>query len=791
MADEHPPNPEQKDPRKPSESGGFNWRVLILFAIALGLLTVALAGNGKNKGRPISFVEFKEGLETGKVILGDPRFKLEVVTGEAAFTAQIVGWQRDEGAFDLGPLEAFKIRINLDLDGPKLTRLVGSAVETVGVDDPVVGGELAQGVGSYKLADFEEWVSPVRLGGPGVEGAGGPNGYKVSELKLLAIPDTRDAYLIGQRAAKVLKGPEALQEAGKPRKFVVPVNTMAMQDELNMLFNKGVIYRRESNYLKTILLSFLPILILIVLLFLLFRHQMKQAGRGAMSFGKSKAKMMSMDGKKVTFKDVAGIQEAKEELWEIVDFLKDPRKFQKLGGNIPKGVLMVGPPGTGKTLLARAIAGEANVPFFSISGSDFVEMFVGVGASRVRDMFEQGKKHAPCLVFIDEIDAVGRHRGHGLGGGHDEREQTLNALLVEMDGFDTQEGVIIIAATNRPDVLDPALLRPGRFDRQVTVSLPDVKGREQILKVHAKKIKLAAGTDLGTVARGTPGFSGAELANIINESALLAASKDLKAVTVAELEEARDKVRWGRERRSLALSEKEKRLTAYHEAGHALLLATLENTDQLHKVTIIPRGPYLGAAFHLPEEDKFQVHKVEGLEQLIVTMGGRVAEEIVFGDITNGASGDIRQATSLARRMVCEWGMSDELGMVEYGEAREEVFLARDISKAKNYSEETAKKIDAEIRRIIDRAYADAKKILTEKRDKLELIAEALLEYETLDGSHIIDLIEHGEMKNPPRSPRPPELPASEEQESSATADSDDDREKGDGPLPDPLGAPA
>ena len=450
--------------------------------------------------------------------------------------------------------------------------------------------------------------------------------------------------------------------------------------------------------------------------------------------------------------------------------------------------LIKGPPGTGKTLLARAIAGEANVPFFSISGSDFVEMFVGVGASRVRDMFEQGKKHAPCLVFIDEIDAVGRHRGHGMGGGHDEREQTLNALLVEMDGFDTQEGVIIIAATNRPDVLDPALLRPGRFDRQVTVSLPDVKGREQILKVHAKKIKLAAGTDLGTVARGTPGFSGAELANIINESALLAASKDLKAVTVAELEEARDKVRWGRERRSLALSEKEKKLTAYHEAGHALLLATLENTDQLHKVTIIPRGPYLGAAFHLPEEDKFQVHKIEGLEQLIVTMGGRVAEEIVFGDVTNGASGDIRQATSLARRMVCEWGMSEELGMVEYGEAREEVFLARDISKPKNYSEETAKKIDAEIRRIIDRAYADAKKILTKNRDKLELIAEALLEFETLDGAHIMDLIEHGEMKSPPRSPKPPELPSDPEPTASLKGDNEQ-QEEDDGPLPDPVPA--
>ena len=787
MADEPSPKPDSKDPRKPGESGGFNWRFLLLFAMALGLLAIAFANKGNGKGKPISFNQFKKSLEDGKVILGNPRFKLEVVTTEAAFNAQIVGWQQETALFNLGAPEEFRIRINLDLDGPKLNRLVGSAVETVGADDPSVGGDLSSSPGGYSFADFVGWASPVP---PISSDASGGSSYKVSDLKLVAIPETRDAYLIGQRRVKNPKSPEDLQEADKPWKFVVPINMMAMQEELNMLFNTGVVYRRESNYMRTILLSFLPILILIVLLFLLFRHQMKQAGRGAMSFGKSKAKMMSTDGTKVTFKDVAGIQEAKEELWEIVDFLKDPRKFQKLGGNIPKGVLMVGPPGTGKTLLARAIAGEASVPFFSISGSDFVEMFVGVGASRVRDMFEQGKKHAPCLVFIDEIDAVGRHRGHGMGGGHDEREQTLNALLVEMDGFDTQEGVIIIAATNRPDVLDPALLRPGRFDRQVTVSLPDVKGREQILKVHAKKIKLAAGTDLGTVARGTPGFSGAELANIINESALLAASKDLKAVTVAELEEARDKVRWGRERRSLALSEKEKKLTAYHEAGHALLLATLENTDQLHKVTIIPRGPYLGAAFHLPEEDKFQVHKIEGLEQLIVTMGGRVAEEIVFGDVTNGASGDIRQATSLARRMVCEWGMSEELGMVEYGEAREEVFLARDISKPKNYSEETAKKIDSEIRRIIDRAYADAKKILTENRDKLELIAEALLEFETLDGAHIIDLIEHGEMKSPPRSPKPPELPSDAAPTTSDQSDSDE-REEGDGPLPDPVGAPA
>ena len=789
MADESSPDPEPKDPRKPRESGGFNWRFLLLFAMAFGLLAIAFSNKGNGKGRPISFTQFKRGLDDGNVILGNDRYKLEVVTTEAAFNAQIVGWYQDGGTFDLGSLEDFTIRINLDLDGPKLTRLVGSKVEIVGTDDPSVTGKISGGQGAHSFADFERWAAPVSGEALDDKGEKSP-GYKVLNLKLVAIPDTRDAYLIGQRQAKVAKVSGENDEAKKPWKFVVPVNMMAMQDELNMLFNAGVLYRRESNYMKTILLSFLPILILIVLLFLLFRHQMKQAGRGAMSFGKSKAKMMNMDGAKVTFKDVAGIQEAKEELWEIVDFLKDPRKFQKLGGNIPKGVLMVGPPGTGKTLLARAIAGEANVPFFSISGSDFVEMFVGVGASRVRDMFEQGKKHAPCLVFIDEIDAVGRHRGHGMGGGHDEREQTLNALLVEMDGFDTQEGVIIIAATNRPDVLDPALLRPGRFDRQVTVSLPDVKGREQILKVHAKKIKLAAGTDLGTVARGTPGFSGAELANIINESALLAASKDLKAVTVAELEEARDKVRWGRERRSLALSEKEKKLTAYHEAGHALLLATLENTDQLHKVTIIPRGPYLGAAFHLPEEDKFQVHKIEGLEQLIVTMGGRVAEEIVFGDVTNGASGDIRQATSLARRMVCEWGMSEELGMVEYGEAREEVFLARDISKPKNYSEETAKKIDAEIRRIIDRAYADAKKMLTENRDKLELIAEALLEFETLDGAQIIDLIEHGEMKNPPRSPKPPELPSDTKSATSAEKDSDQ-QEEDDGPMPEPVGAPA
>ncbi|MGY8660579.1 MAG: ATP-dependent zinc metalloprotease FtsH [Verrucomicrobiales bacterium] len=512
------------------------------------------------------------------------------------------------------------------------------------------------------------------------------------------------------------------------------------------------------------LMHFLPIFLVILLIYFFFRHQLRSAGRGAMNFGKSRAKMMEVEKNKVTFKDVAGVEEAKEEVWEIVEFLKDPKKFQRLGGNIPKGVLMVGPPGTGKTLLARAIAGEADVPFFNISGSDFVEMFVGVGASRVRDMFEQGKKNSPCLIFIDEIDAVGRHRGHGVGGGHDEREQTLNALLVEMDGFDTQEGVIIIAATNRPDVLDPALLRPGRFDRQVTVNLPDVKGREQILKVHAKKVKMAESVNLMIVARGTPGYSGAELANVINEAALLAARKGMKAITQAELEESRDKVRWGKERRSLAISEKEKEVTAYHEAGHAILMIKLENTEPLHKVTIIPRGPYMGAAMWLPAEDKYQTRKKEILDSLIVDMGGRVAEEITFGDVTSGASGDIRMATNMAKRMVCEWGMSEALGMVEYGNNDEHVFVAKDIGgRSRGYSEDTAQKIDAEIKRLIDEAYAKAKTMLTEDQDKLEAVAKALLEYETLDGKHIIEIVEHGELLNPPTNPQPPELPPKSE----------------------------
>lgn len=556
------------------------------------------------------------------------------------------------------------------------------------------------------------------------------------------------------------KSPSNNEEVAAPFKTTVymPFNGTTLEKELAAA---GITPtpRSESNLILSTIASFLPIILFFLIIYFFFRSQIKMAGKSAMGFGKSKAKMLAREKNKITFKDVAGVEEAKDEVQELVEFLKDPKKFQKLGGRIPKGVLMIGAPGTGKTLLARAIAGEADVPFFNISGSDFVEMFVGVGASRVRDMFEQGRKSAPCLVFIDEIDAVGRHRGHGMGGGHDEREQTLNQLLVEMDGFDAQDGVIIIAATNRPDVLDPALLRPGRFDRQVTISLPDVKGREEILKVHAKKVKLSENVDLSRIARGTPGYSGAELANVINEAALMAARKGLKAITQFELEEARDKVRWGKERRSLAMTEKEKTSTAWHEAGHALLNVVLEHTDPLHKVTIIPRGQYLGATMYLPENDQHSVQRKEALDKLVMTMGGRIAEEMFSDDISNGASGDIAQATQMARKMVCEWGMSS-LGMIRFTEESDYHFLGREVSSKREYSEATAQTIDSEVKRLIDDAYARAKKILNEKRDKVALIAQALLEFETLEGAQVEDLIKLGHMKNPPViEQKPPPLP--------------------------------
>ncbi len=491
-----------------------------------------------------------------------------------------------------------------------------------------------------------------------------------------------------------------------------------------------------------VLLSWFPMLLLIAV-WIFFMRQMQGGKGGAMGFGRSKAKMMNEVKGKVTFNDVAGVEEAKEEVEEVVEFLRDPKKFSRLGGKIPRGCLLVGPPGTGKTLLARAIAGEAGVPFFTISGSDFVEMFVGVGASRVRDMFEQGKKHSPCIIFIDEIDAVGRSRGAGLGGGNDEREQTLNQLLVEMDGFDTNEGVIIIAATNRPDVLDPALLRPGRFDRQVVVSNPDIIGREKILKVHAKKISMSPDVNLRTVARGTPGFSGADLANLVNEAALLAARKNKRIVTSQEFEEAKDKVMMGAERRSMVMTEEEKKLTAYHEAGHAIVTLNEKAAYPIHKATIIPRGRALGMVMQLPERDEVSQTREQLHAQMAIAMGGRVAEEIIFGDdkVTTGASSDIEQATKRARAMVMRAGLSKELGPILYGENEEEVFLGRSVARQQNMSEETARKVDAEIKRFVDMGYERAKKILKEKIEDLHKLAKALLVYETLTGSEIEDLI--------------------------------------------------
>ena len=497
-----------------------------------------------------------------------------------------------------------------------------------------------------------------------------------------------------------------------------------------------------STSLIGILVSWLP-MIIILGVWIFFMRQMQGGSRGAMGFGKSKAKLLTEAHGKVTFADVAGVDEAKVDLEEVVEFLRDPGKFQRLGGKIPRGVLLVGPPGTGKTLIARAVAGEAGVPFFTISGSDFVEMFVGVGASRVRDMFEQGKKNAPCIIFIDEIDAVGRHRGAGLGGGNDEREQTLNQLLVEMDGFEASEGVIIIAATNRPDVLDPALLRPGRFDRQVVVPNPDIIGREKILKVHAKKILTAPNVDLKTIARGTPGFSGADLANLCNEAALLAARRNKRLVTMLEFEDAKDKVMMGAERRSSAMTQTEKALTAYHEAGHALLAITVPSADPLHKATIIPRGRALGMVMQLPEGDRYSMSYKFMISRLAIMMGGRAAEELKFGkeNITSGASSDIEQATKLARAMITRWGFSDKLGRVAYGENQEEVFLGHSVARTQNISEETAQIIDAEVRRLVDDAYAEALKILTKKKKEWIAIAEGLLEYETLSGDEIKALI--------------------------------------------------
>lgn len=547
--------------------------------------------------------------------------------------------------------------------------------------------------------------------------------------------------------------------------------------------------KERQSLLTHIFISWFPFILLIGV-WVFFMRQMQGGGagggRGAMSFGKSKAKLLNEDQIKVTFDDVAGCDEAKEEVVEIVDFLKDPGKFQKLGGTIPKGVLMVGPPGTGKTLLAKSIAGEAKVPFFTISGSDFVEMFVGVGASRVRDMFEQAKKHAPCIIFIDEIDAVGRHRGAGVGGGHDEREQTLNQLLVEMDGFEGHEGIIVVAATNRPDVLDPALLRPGRFDRQVTVGLPDIKGREQILDVHMRKVPLGEDVKAQVIARGTPGFSGADLANLVNEAALFAARSNQRVVTMANFEQAKDKILMGVERKSMVMSEDEKKMTAYHEAGHAIVGLTVPEHDPVYKVSIIPRGRALGVTMFLPEQDRYSYSKQRLESQIDSLFGGRIAEEMIYGPqaVTTGASNDIERATELARNMVTKWGLSEKLGPLSYSEDEGEVFLGRSVTQHKNVSGETAKTIDAEIRRIIDESYARATKILKENEDKLHNMTAALVEYETIDQWQIADVMEG----KPVRKPKDWDKPASGGGTSAGSSASTDEATSDSGTIGGPAG---
>ncbi|MBI4456955.1 MAG: ATP-dependent zinc metalloprotease FtsH [Acidobacteria bacterium] len=533
------------------------------------------------------------------------------------------------------------------------------------------------------------------------------------------------------------------KDSGRKFKTLLPNNAADIATILNENGVQVEVGDTEQGPWIYLLSSWFPI-ILFVGFWIFLMRQMQSGGNKALSFGKSRAKLSSNQQKRVTFKDVAGIEEAKEELQEIVEFLKEPQKFQKLGGHIPKGVLLMGPPGTGKTLLARAIAGEANVPFFSISGSDFVEMFVGVGASRVRDLFEQGKKNAPCIIFIDEIDAVGRHRGAGLGGGHDEREQTLNQLLVEMDGFESNDGVILIAATNRPDVLDPALLRPGRFDRQVVVNLPDIKGRDGILKVHTRKIPLTDDVKTEILARGTPGFSGAQLANMVNEAALNAARYNKKAVTMQDFEEAKDKVLMGKERKSLILTENEKRITAYHEAGHALVAYLLPNSDPLHKVTIIPRGRALGVTMQLPEDEKYNYSKEYMESSVAILLAGRAAEEIFLGICTTGAANDLERVTERARKMVCEWGMSEAMGPLTFGKKEEQIFLGREIAQHQDYSEETAIKIDQEVKRIVTAGYEQASATLSEHRDELIRLAEALIEYESLDAEEV-KMVLHGE----------------------------------------------
>lgn len=721
-----------------------------MMGIILLVLLVGLSGGFGFGEKELNLTQFEQLYKNGRIVVGEKKAPLEVIMSDTSPDGLIRGFRYKEDAHPQVSYEPFALVFNSNLIEDQFKKRLEE-----------VGPKLVSKSEYYPQPALKKSITNEQFSALAAQGR--IAGLDDQNRPFLSYLDGT-GYLEGRIVTRTWPSMEDRNSKVAVEKIKVPFNVHFDGDRLKNTIGDAAAFRTESSMWKSILFNFLPILLIIGIIFFMFRAQTGGGAKGAMSFGKSRAKLMSPEKNKVTFKDVAGVTEAKEEVWELVEFLRDPKKFRDLGGMIPKGVLMVGPPGTGKTLLARAIAGEADVPFYSISGSDFVEMFVGVGASRVRDMFEQAKRSAPCIIFIDEIDAVGRHRGYGVGGSHDEREQTLNALLVEMDGFDATQNVIVIAATNRPDVLDPALLRPGRFDREVTVDLPDVKGREQILQVHAKKVKMAENVDMNPIARGTPGFSGAELANLINEAALLAARKGLKAVTNTELEEARDKVRWGKERRSLAINDKEKRITAVHEAGHAICLLRTDKTDPLHKVTIIPRGPSLGSTMWLPEEDKYHMRKSEMLDTLVVAMGGRCAEEIVFGDVTSGASGDIHMASGIARRMVCKFGMSEKLGMIEYGESSGEVFLARDLgTRSRNYSESTAELIDEEVKAIVDNAYNRSREILVENRERLDAIADALMEFETLDGSQVREILEKGFMENPPAKDGPPPIPENDD----------------------------
>lgn len=758
MSEQQPPrnNDQNRDPGKqggpsgPNASGSPNWGVWIMLTLIVLVLVVSLSGSFGFGEKEMTLSQFEQLYKSGRVITSEPkRAPLEIVMSDSSPDGLIRGFRFKDDLTAQTAYEPFTMAFTSDLIDDKFKKRLEEVGARLSAPQEYVPPAVAR-----QSVTWDRFPSLVAQGMIKGEREGIPPVLSYSDGQF---------YLDGRIVTRTWPSLEDKANRAKIEPFTVRFNIPFDKERVDSMIGDVAAKTTESSMWKTILFNFLPILLIIGIIFFMFRAQTGGGAKGAMSFGKSRAKLMSPDKNKVTFKDVAGVTEAKEEVWELVEFLRNPKKFRDLGGMIPKGVLMVGPPGTGKTLLARAIAGEADVPFYSISGSDFVEMFVGVGASRVRDMFEQAKKSAPCIIFIDEIDAVGRHRGYGVGGSHDEREQTLNALLVEMDGFDATQNVIVIAATNRPDVLDPALLRPGRFDREVTVDLPDVKGREQILMVHSKKVKMDKNVDMKPIARGTPGFSGAELANLINEAALLAARKGLKAVTNEELEAARDKVRWGKERKSLAINDKEKRITAVHEAGHAICLLRTDSTDPLHKVTIIPRGPSLGSTMWLPEEDKYHMHKSEMLDTLVVAMGGRCAEEIVFGDVTSGASGDIRMASNVARRMVCQFGMSEKLGMVEYGESSGEVFLARDLgTRSRNYSESTAQLIDQEVKDIIDQAYSRSKAILLEHRERLDAIADALMEYETLNGEQVRDILDKGQMEKPPVRVGPPPLPGEE-----------------------------